>query len=167
MSDINDKCLKKILNAALEGQLFMNGQSTVRRRMSGAQRQVPAQAWVAPSICLPHCCVQTVTKTKTKSAINYPITHLPFIINNYIHHASFHHGRLRRNHRYHPYPGTSHTGRWRRSNHNQTTEQHQAKGRHHFLDHYVRGGLVQGITQHLAPGSRAKDMPRMMSETLC
>ena len=75
---------------SMEAELSINRQPTVKRRVSDASRQVPA--WVAPSLCLPHFCVQTVATTKTKSAINYSLIHPPFTTTYYLH-ASIQHGR--------------------------------------------------------------------------
>lgn len=149
---------RRCLMQSMEEDISINRRSTVKCRVSDAQRQVPA--WVAPSLCLPHCCVQTTATTKTNSAIDYSIIHSSSTVTNYIHPSSLHHGRTSQHHRDHQIACESYARRWRHPNHCQATKQHKAESCHHLSHHHVRGSLVQGFSYNLAPGKRPQDAIR-------
>lgn len=114
------KFRRRCLMQSMEEDISINRRSTVKCRVSDAQPQVPA--WVAPSLCLPHCCVQTTATTKTKSAIEYSIIHSSSTVTNYIHPPSLHHGRTSQHHRDHQLACESYARRWRYSDRNQAAK---------------------------------------------
>lgn len=111
---------RRRLMQSMEEDICINRRSTEKCRVGDAQPQVPA--WVAPSLCLPHCCVQTTATTKKKSAIEYSIIHSFFTVTNYIHPPSLHHGRTSQHHRDHQLACESYARRWRYSDRDQAAK---------------------------------------------